>query len=666
MTVQPQAHRAILVLGMHRSGTSAVTRVINLLGANLGGDLLPPAADNPSGFWEHRGVVRIHDELLVALGRSWHDLRALPDDWLSSEAAATARKQLVDLLQGEFSKSPLWAVKDPRLCRLLPLWHLVLGDLNTKAHAVFVLRHPDEVAQSLQSRDGMPIEYTRLSWLEHMIEAELASRDLFRTVVGYDNLLRDWAGCMQRLADELALQWPVPVEDVRAEAERFLSPGARHHELGNIQPALPKLAERVYEAFRAKASGESKDWSAIQKVSELYKASADVFLAGLDEVADRLAAAEFQSNQKSVELAALASKLEGLSVASRELDAHTYLHGGLTHGAQIEDLAKVYFRQTADAYSEERSVSVQHEGMYEFAQLKFELPVDAEVDFIRFDPSEFPGDFSIRDLQFNGKPVTFKNGRVSVKRSRIVVCNAEELRIASADGDPNIELDVRDLKPQTKGASVVQLACCRLTPYTELRMLIDSALQKGLLESMAVVTGVVEQHMATVHSRHDDIHALQVHANGLLPQQQKASERLDALDTRFEELAGIVQTISARLVDLAQQHASQCNDIGDHLTSFALSLQQFGSAQEGIQAIRDQQFSGLQERQHQMESHLAGVGKQLDALATLHEAASAQAQAANAQHVLELHGLKGQLDALFELQRRSLIGRIRHKFSKPA
>ena len=56
---------AVLVLGMHRSGTSAVTRVLNLLGAELGDDLMPAGSDNPGGFWEYRGVVELHERLLA-------------------------------------------------------------------------------------------------------------------------------------------------------------------------------------------------------------------------------------------------------------------------------------------------------------------------------------------------------------------------------------------------------------------------------------------------------------------------------------------------------------------------------------------------------------------------------------------------------------------------
>jgi hypothetical protein len=287
------AHHAILVLGMHRSGTSAVTRVINLLGADLGGDLLPPAEDNALGFWEHRGIVKIHEELLDALGSSWHSVQPLPAGWLSTTAAITARGKLIDTLR-EFSNAPLWAVKDPRLCRLLPLWLLVLDDLNVRAHAVFVVRHPDEVGQSLLTRDGIPLAHTRLLWLQHLVEAEAASRDFSRVVISYDDLLRDWRGCVQRMGSELLLQWPVSISEARSSVEQFLNPGERHHKLGgkNDTP-LPELAQQAFQSFIAKANG-GEGWDRVRKVSEIYSVSAGIFLDEIGILEDRIRAAEEQ------------------------------------------------------------------------------------------------------------------------------------------------------------------------------------------------------------------------------------------------------------------------------------------------------------------------------------------------------------------------------------
>ena len=147
---------AILILGMHRSGTSALTRVLNLCGVDLGTRLMPPAQDNnDSGFWEHVDAVDAHERLLFQFGRSWSDARALPDGWLESEAAAAAAQRIAALVADEFAGSRLWAVKDPRLCRFLPLWLKVLGGAGVRVKLLYALRHPDEVIASLVRRDGL-------------------------------------------------------------------------------------------------------------------------------------------------------------------------------------------------------------------------------------------------------------------------------------------------------------------------------------------------------------------------------------------------------------------------------------------------------------------------------------------------------------------------------
>ena len=60
------ARTAVLVLGMHCSGTSAITRLLNLRGVGLGRDLLPAKADNERGFWENRAILELHERFLAA------------------------------------------------------------------------------------------------------------------------------------------------------------------------------------------------------------------------------------------------------------------------------------------------------------------------------------------------------------------------------------------------------------------------------------------------------------------------------------------------------------------------------------------------------------------------------------------------------------------------
>ena len=112
----------LVILGMHRSGTSMLSRVCNLLGAELGPDIMPPGPDNPSGFWEHRGIVELNDRLLADLGLAWDDPLPLPEGWQSRPETRHTQERLREVLRHDFGNAPLPAVKDPRICRLVPLW----------------------------------------------------------------------------------------------------------------------------------------------------------------------------------------------------------------------------------------------------------------------------------------------------------------------------------------------------------------------------------------------------------------------------------------------------------------------------------------------------------------------------------------------------------------
>lgn len=217
------ARRAIMVLGMHRSGTSAITRVLNLLGVELGSRLMPPAPDNPTGFWEHLDAVEIHDRLLGNLGRSWDDFRPLPAGWLHCAAAQRAQQQILQLIQSEFSDAPLWAVKDPRLCLFVPLWERVLHSLGIEPCALIVLREPAEIARSLHERNAIPAALGEALWCRYTAEAIRSSVRNQHAELRYSRLLQDWRTEMKRLESTFALNmdWSEPAME---RIDAFLHP----------------------------------------------------------------------------------------------------------------------------------------------------------------------------------------------------------------------------------------------------------------------------------------------------------------------------------------------------------------------------------------------------------------------------------------------------------
>lgn len=164
------------MLGMHRSGTSALTRTLNLLGADLPRNLYPPNKDNPTGYWESTDWIELHDELLTAHGLSYDSPLSLPAVALTPEELAPFRARLADILRRDFANSRLFVAKDPRACRLQPLWDAALAAAGFAGRYIIIVRHPIEVAGSLAVRNDMPRETALLLWMRHILEIERASR----------------------------------------------------------------------------------------------------------------------------------------------------------------------------------------------------------------------------------------------------------------------------------------------------------------------------------------------------------------------------------------------------------------------------------------------------------------------------------------------------------
>lgn len=162
----------MLVVGMHRSGTSAVTGVLADLGLDPGADqLMRATADNPAGHFEIDRLTGFDDELLDALGGRWAAPPAASPDEVAALAAGDLGAQATDLIAEVFTESP-WVWKDPRVALLLPFWRALL---RPEPAAVLVVRHPLEVARSLQARNGMALDYGLALWERY---ARTALRDL--------------------------------------------------------------------------------------------------------------------------------------------------------------------------------------------------------------------------------------------------------------------------------------------------------------------------------------------------------------------------------------------------------------------------------------------------------------------------------------------------------
>jgi len=225
-----RAKVGIIVAGMHRSGTSAATRVINLHGADIASDLMPPApGNNEMGFWESETVRTIHDRLLQALDSSWDDPMPLPEHWIDGAAAQLARRELGEELHKQFADSALFVVKDPRVTRLLPLWLNIFDELAVKPIVVIPFRNPWEIALSLQRRDQLPLAMSMLMCLRDNMDVERASRGKPRLFVHYPDLLTDWRAFSKRLVEIAKPHLKPPGAKAQAEIAKFLNSKHNHN-----------------------------------------------------------------------------------------------------------------------------------------------------------------------------------------------------------------------------------------------------------------------------------------------------------------------------------------------------------------------------------------------------------------------------------------------------
>lgn len=268
----------LLILGMHRSGTSCVTRICNLLGAELGSNLIPPAPDNKTGFWEHADMVTLNETLLESLGTSHLGATLLPSGWTDRASARALHGKASQLLTMDFGSAPLFALKDPRLCRTLPIWQKALEELGADTRYLIVFRNPMEVAESLHKRNGIPLRDGLLLWLLYNLEAEFHSRGCRRVFLYYPDVLDDWQGCMERAAKQLGLSWPNSYDSVFPDVTGFIKPGMRHNQASDrledmrIDDALrPLLRESFNFLMRATRQSKAPDEAAFNAIYKSLK-----------------------------------------------------------------------------------------------------------------------------------------------------------------------------------------------------------------------------------------------------------------------------------------------------------------------------------------------------------------------------------------------------------
>ena len=240
----------VCVLGMHRSGTSLLTRILNLIGLYLGSGQvsIQPAEDNPKGHWEHSDIVSLNDAILERYGGSWDEPPLLPPDWETASLLDDLRQRAQVLIEDQFAGVHLWGWKDPRSCLTLPFWQQLVPEMRY----VICLRNPVDVALSLRHRNSFSSEKSSSLWFHYVNSAFEHTEGKPRLVVFYEDLMNNWLRELQRLSDFLGKPERAEQMDVQKAAQEFVENGLQHHRTSIVQgTASPMIALRTKALYIA-------------------------------------------------------------------------------------------------------------------------------------------------------------------------------------------------------------------------------------------------------------------------------------------------------------------------------------------------------------------------------------------------------------------------------
>ncbi|MDX8396283.1 MAG: glycosyltransferase [Mariprofundaceae bacterium] len=218
----------IVVLGMHRSGTSVIAHGLQTLGVDLGDNLMPPVAgNNDKGFFEDLDVYSLNMEILNAIDSDWDALSLLPVSLFNHENMKPFKLRATELMNAKMGSEP-FGLKDPRMVRLLPFWSSVMDSLDVRVTYVISVRHPMSVAKSLQKRDAIDCEKGYYLWLEHVLPTVLETVGANRVVVGFDLMMSSPKAQLERIANALKLPFNPDSPTIKQYISTFLDDNLRH------------------------------------------------------------------------------------------------------------------------------------------------------------------------------------------------------------------------------------------------------------------------------------------------------------------------------------------------------------------------------------------------------------------------------------------------------
>jgi len=241
---------AYFVLGMHRSGTSALSGTLNLLGLEFGSDLMGATKGNPKGHFENMFVYRLNEKFLKENDFTW-DSYYFDFNKISKNKKEQYIEEAKKIINAEFKNADKFVIKDPRICLLFPIWEEACLELSIDIKIILPYRNPLEVAHSLKARNNFSLQKGYLLWLEHFLLAENHSRAYQRMFISFEELLEESKLTMERLKKFIDIDLTQLELD---KINKFLDADIKHNNISleDFPKDTPRLLQEMIEILKTK------------------------------------------------------------------------------------------------------------------------------------------------------------------------------------------------------------------------------------------------------------------------------------------------------------------------------------------------------------------------------------------------------------------------------
>lgn len=590
--------RIIVVLGMHRSGTSALTRGLQALGVDLGTNLMPPADENNNtGFWEDMDLYRFNEKLLAKGGSSWYRLSPFAANELWRGSHATERYEAAELLQNKFADNNIFGFKDPRTALILPFWQCVFEDLELEESYLLALRNPLEVAESLRKRNNFSHPYGLTLWAKHNWAAALHTEGKKRLCVSYSNLLRDPAGQLSRIAETFDLALPTPSSKPFVEfAGQFLSDDLRHNRISdkeikraaNVPEVIPPFYDALLKWAEAAPSAKLDLPAALKAKLENFWTTTqpllyltDSFKTNSDAAAARYANAEKQRVQLSERLEEAAAAAER---ASAELgDAKAAIQKNKTeiealqaklralseqHSEQVErnraqEAKEAQIRKELRTALETREhlaaeLAVRDEKISELEALNQEMRTNAESDASA--KEQLTRELAARDAQAAKDAASADQTRSDLKEATQKLASLKEREHQLADALSAANLDRENLKSslQNESERASKLERELAEAADELKKATETVKSQNAKLSASVIR--IESLSTEMAGLQTDLDTAQAAIAALNVDLKSARSQLEESAKRSKALEAGLQNADARIAELENDNVALSAD----------------------------------------------------------------------------------------------------------